>query len=362
MLRPLSLCICCAVLLLTPACRSSEEDSRVHADSPAPVQVGEENIVTAEPGEIVTGPLISGELRAAREATIRAEVSGTLLEVRIEEGEGVSRGALLGRIESRALEDMRSSARSAVQSAEAAVALARIEVQRNQELVAAGAIAQRDLDQARANLATAQAQLANARANLATAQDQLGDTVLRSPIAGIVSERFVDAGDVVSVGAELFTIIDPSSMRLEASVPSDEVLRLKAGLLVRFNIRGFEQAYEGRIERIVPQADPATRQVPIHVTIPNLGNRLVAGLFTEGRVITQSAMGIIVPADAVNVDDDQPWVLRVRDGVAERVSVTIGLRDDQTEHLQIMSGVSEGDTLLRGTAQAITPGTPVSIE
>jgi RND family efflux transporter MFP subunit len=171
----------------------------------------------------------------------------------------------------------------------------------------------------------------------------------------------VNTGDVVSVGAELFTIIDPSSMRLEAAVPSDDLSRLRVGAVVEFTVRGYEQRFQGRIERIAPQADASTRQVPIFVAIPNEGGRLVAGLFAEGRIVSESAEGLAVPTNAVNTSGASPWVLRVTDGKTEQVMVSLGLTDPRTERVQIASGLNEGDVLLRGAAQGITPGTPVQV-
>ena len=139
----------------------------------------------------------------------------------------------------------------------------------------------------------------------------------------------VNAGDIVTPGAELFTVVDPSSMRLEASVPSESLSELRVGAPVEFQVRGYEQAFDGRLERIAPQTDAATRQLPIYVAIPNTGGRLVGGLFAEGRVVTQSATGLVVPVNAVNTTGPTPWVLRVVDGRAERVDVTLGLRDPQ---------------------------------
>lgn len=270
-------------------------------------------------------------------------------------------GALLGRIEVRALEDARRSAQSAVQSAENQVAVAKREAERSQQLVDAGAVAQRDLDLARQSVTAAEAQLADARARLTTAEKQLGDAVIRAPLSGIVSSRMVNTGDVVSPGTELFTVIDPSSMRLEASVPSENLSQLRVGATVNFTVRGYDQSFEGRIDRIAPAADPNTRQVPIFVSAPNTGGRLVAGLFAEGRVVSQSATGAVVPANAVSTASGMPWVLRVSAGRTERVPVTLGLRDPRTERVQITAGVDDGDVLLRGAAQGITPGTPVNV-
>jgi membrane fusion protein, multidrug efflux system len=346
--------------LLASACNGESNDGEPEpAAAPPAVQIGPENVVTVKRDVVVVGPIVSGEVRAQREATVRAELGGDVLQVMLEEGQPVRKGALLGRIEVRSLDDTRRSAESAVRSAEAQLASARREAERAEQLVKAGALAQRDVDVALTNVATVEAQLADARARLASVLTQLGDAVIRAPIGGVIARRAVNAGDVVSPGTELFTIIDPSSLRLEAAVPSDDLGSLRVGAPVRFEVRGYEEALEGVIERIAPQADPTTRQVPIYVSIPNVGGRLVAGLFAEGRVIAESAEGLVVPSNAVNTGGNTPWVVRVIDGKAEKTSVQLGLVDRRTERTQIVGGVNEGDILLRGAAQGITPGTPV---
>jgi membrane fusion protein, multidrug efflux system len=349
-----------AAALLAAAC-TTEAEKAAAPPAAATVQIGPENVVSVASGTIVVGPILSGELQPQREANIRAELGGSMLEVLIEEGQSVTRGALLGRIETRTLDDARQSAASTVRNAESQLAVARREVERTEQLVKAGAIAARDLDLARANITAGEAQVADAKARLASAERQLGDAVIRSPITGRVSKRSVNVGDVVSPGTELFTVIDPSSMRLEAAVPSDDLSQLRPGATVEFTVRGYDQTFTGRIERIAPQADPTTRQVPIFVTIPNVGGRLVAGLFAEGRVVAQSATGLTVPVNAVNTSTQTPWVLRVTNGKTERVNVTLGLRDPRTERVLVASGLNGDDTLLRGAAQGITPGTSVQL-
>lgn len=329
--------------------------------APRAIQIGQENVVSVESGRLVIGPIVSGELRAAREATVRAELGGSMTAVLVEEGQATRQGTVIGRIETRTLDDTRQSASSAVKSAESQLALAQREVARTEQLVQAGALATRDLDVARANVSAVEAQLADTKSRLAAAERQLGDAVIRAPLTGIVSARSVNRGDVVSPGTALFTVIDPSSMQLEASVPSEDLSALKVGAVVDFNVRGYEQTFQGKIERIAPQADPTTRQVRIYVAIPNVGGRLVAGLFAEGRVVSQAATGLILPQTAVNFDDSMPWVLRVTDGKTERVPVTVGLRDPRTERILLTSGVSASDTLLQGPSRGIPPGTPVQV-
>ncbi|MFB3852753.1 MAG: efflux RND transporter periplasmic adaptor subunit [Vicinamibacterales bacterium] len=326
------------------------------------VTIGPESATTVRRDEIRTGPLLSGEMRPEREATMRAEMGGSVVEVNAETGQPVRKGAVLARIEAHYLEDNLVSAQSAVKSAQHALQVARREAERTVKLVQGGALAQRDLEIATNQVSAAEAQLADAQARMASARKQLDDTVVRSPVTGIVSKRVVNAGDIVAPGAELLTIIDPSSMRLEAAVPSEALGSLRVGASVEFQVRGYPgQIFSGHIERISPVADPITRQVPILVSIPNTRGRIVAGLFAEGRVTTESKQALVVPASAVETNGSSAWVLRVRDGRAERVDVQVGVRDERTERVEIVAGLSEGDVLLTGAGQSVTPGTPVRI-
>ena len=352
-----------AAAIVAGAACSREEPAPAQPQAPAAVQVGQENIATVLRDLITTGPLISGTVMAEREATVRAQVSGSVLQVTAAEGQTVRRGAVLARIEDQALSDAQASAQSAVRSAEQSLNLAEREAGRAESLVRGGALAERELDAARNTVSVAQAQLADARSRLASAAKQLENLTVRSPIDGVVAARPANAGDVVSPGTELFRIIDPRSMRLEASVPTESLAAVRVGLPVTFQVRGYPgQTFDGRIERISPAADPVTRQVSIFVTIPNTAGRLVAGLFAEGRIAQESREALVAPLAAVNTDNPrQPWVLRVTGGKAERAPVTLGLRDDQTERVELTGGVKEGDRLLVGPAQAITPGTPLTL-
>jgi RND family efflux transporter MFP subunit len=275
----------------------------------------------------------------------------------------VAAGALLARIEGQPLQDAYASAQSALRSAEQTSAWAQKEAARIESLVKGGALAERDAELARNQATQATAAADDARSRLTSVRKSLDDLTVRAPIAGIVSKRHVNAGDVVSPGGELYTIIDPSSMRLEASVPSEQIAAIRIGGPVGFQVRGYPQErFEGRIERVSPTADAATRQVPIFVTIPNKSRRLVAGLFAEGRIQQQAKTSLVVPSVAVNEASGTPWVLKVQDGKAQRVDVALGLRDEQTERVEITKGVAAGDLLLVGAAQGMTPGTPLRIK
>jgi RND family efflux transporter MFP subunit len=355
------LIFCAAILLAAAGCDRGDTESAVPA-APPPIQIGRESVAAVKTEEIRTGPIISGQLSAEREATVRAQVGGSVVQTTLEEGQPVRKGAVLARIEARDLLDASASAAVAVSSAENALKLAESERQRTEKLVSGGALAQRDLENARNAVANAESQLAAARARAASARAQVADLTVTAPIAGVVSDKAVNTGDVVAPGAALYTIIDPSSMRLEASVPSEQIGGLRPGAAVNFTVRGYEgQTFTGKIDRISPAADPATRQVPIFVSLPNVGGRLIAGLYAEGRVDTQVKRSLTVPGTAVDLASGSPVVTRVRDGKAERVAVRLGIRDPQTERVEIVEGLAEGDVLLTGAARGVTPGTPVTI-
>jgi RND family efflux transporter MFP subunit len=160
----------------------------------------------------------------------------------------------------------------------------------------------------------------------------------------------------------MFTIVDPSSMRLEASVPSEALTALRIGDPVEFKVNAYpDRSFTGRVERINPTADPATRQVRIYVAIPNTGGRLVAGLFAEGRVATDSREALIVPENAVDARSVRPTAMRVKNGRAERVELELGLEDEAGERIEVRAGLSAGDTVLLGAALGVTPGSQVRV-
>ncbi|HEX7238880.1 MAG TPA: efflux RND transporter periplasmic adaptor subunit [Longimicrobiaceae bacterium] len=350
-----------AVAVLAAGCGGGEADT-ADAKEPAVVVLSPENVLVVQAEQLRSGPPISGNLTAERSAAVRAEMGGAVLQVMAEPGQAVSRGQVLARIDDAALRDAVISAQSAVRSASTSLDLARRNTERSARLAQAGAIADRDLETARSQQALSQSQLAEARARLAQAQEQAGKTTIRSPISGVVSERPVNAGDVVAPGAALFTVVDPGSMRVEASVPAARLGEIRMGAPVRFTVSSYPgRTFEGKVQRINPAADVATGQVPVLVSIPNTGGALVAGLFAEGRIASVERQAILVPATAVDQRGTSPGVLRIRAGRVERVPVQVGETDSETERVEIVSGLAAGDTILTGAAVGTTPGTQVTV-
>ena len=350
-----------AVLTLALAsCKKEGNDTGMAAADPV-VLIGRENIAVAKLEELRSGPPISGSLEARTEARVRAELAGQVKRTFADEGQRVRRGVLLARLDDSAVRDAYLSGKSAVRSAESALRIAQRNAERAGRLAQAGALPERDLETAQQNATSAEGALADARARLALAEKQLGNTMVRAPISGAVSKREVDPGDVVQVGAGLFTIVDLSSLRLEATVPVEEIDRLKVGAPVEFSVSGYDRRFSGRIERINPAVDPTTRQVRIYVVIPNAEQSLVAGLYAEGRVATDARRAVAVPTSAVDRRGTAPVIHRLKGGKVEVVPVRLGVRDEATELVEIHSGLTPGDTVLLGSAQGIAEGAPVRI-
>ena len=351
-----------SVLVAMSACSKGDNASAAETAKTETMVVGPENIAVASNGSIMTGPALSGTLEPEREAVLRAQVSGSVLQTYADQGQAVNTGAVLARIDASGIQDAYTSARAGLVAARNAADVAAKDLARNQKLLAAGAIAERDIDQSRRTSIAAQAALEDANSRLATAEKAYRSTTVTSPFSGVVSERPVSAGDVVQPGSALFTVVDPSSMRLEASVPAEQLASIRIGVPVDFTVSGYPgRQFVGRITRINPTADPTTRQVRIYVSIPNAGRALVGGLFATGRLSTATKMGLVVPASAVDVRGSAPFVMRLRQGKVEKIQIQTGLTDKSSESVEVLSGLQAGDTLLLGAAQGITPGTAVRV-
>jgi RND family efflux transporter MFP subunit len=326
------------------------------------LSIGPENYAVAAEGRIETGPAISGTLTPKQKATVRAQLAGAVLQTYVEQGQSVGAGTLLARLDDRAMRDAVVSAQSAVKNAQSSLDVAERDEKRQTTLFQAGAISERDLDNARKNTIAAQAALAQARAQLVSAQKQITFTEVHAPFAGKVSEKLVNTGDIVQNGGAMYTIVQPSSMQLEAQIPADQLSVVKVGAPVQFSVTGYpDRVFNGTITRINPSADPATRQVRVYAEIPNTGGTLVGDLFAEGRVATVARTTLTVPTTAIDRRLMKPAVHRLNGGKVEKIDVGLGVLDEHTGRVEILSGIRAGDTVLTGAAMEISAGTAIRI-
>jgi RND family efflux transporter MFP subunit len=343
---------------LSPGCK--KKAAPVVADNV--VKIGANDFVVAKQQRITTGPTLSGTLSAQTEANVRAEIAGPLLDVKVQEGDRVTKGTLLARINPGAITGQQGAQASAIASLRSNLSLAQRELARQESLFRSGIVAKATVDQARQAVDAARAQLAQAQGQIASTVVQASNATVEAPIDGVVTKRWVSEGDVVQTGATLFTLIDPQTMQLEAAVAADSLQEVQPGTPIEFSIQGLDgKLFTGRIARVNPEADPVTRQIKVFAEIPNANGALASGLFAEGRVRNLSRVGVIVPAAAVDHRMTTPAVTRVRNGVVENFPVVLGVIDDQNDRVEITKGVGPNDVLLVGTAQQLAPGTKVEL-
>jgi len=357
--RSASLALLAATLVGT-ACSKDTQPSATNS-TPTAQAIGPQNIAVARTDTLRSGPAISGTLTADREARIRAEISGAVLATNVEQGERVSAGTVLARLDDANVRDAAISARSAVAQATVAAEQATRELQRSKTLAAAGAIAERDVEGAERAALGAQAQLADAKARLSSADKNVRNTIIRAPFIGVVSERAVSPGDIVSPGSAMFTVIDPRSLRVEASVPTTALADVRVGAPVLFTVNGSDRVLEGKVTRVSPMVDPVTKQVRLLASVPNSAGALVAGLFVEGRIASEKRVGVMVPETAVDQTGIVPTLMRLKGGKVEKVEVQLGVRDEAAGALEVTTGIASGDTVLLGAARGISVGSLVVV-
>ena len=299
--------------------------------------------------DLTAGVPVSGTLAADWEARITSPFDDVVEQVLVREGESVREGQVLARFRDDLVSANAASAKARLKSAAA-------DHERQRNLLAEGAVSQRDVE-------AAEAMWRAALAEDAAASKRLADATVRAPGAGVVTTRRVQAGSRVGTGDLLFVVSNTSRLEFEANVPSEYVSRLRPGATVRLTVTGFDDgAIAGRISRVNAQADPATRQVKVYVSVPNPSGRLVGGLFASGSVVTREVRrALALPAAAFRRDDDSTHVWVLADGRLTRRTVRAGLRDEARDLVEALSGVAEGERAGTGPVEGFVEGRPARV-
>lgn len=327
-----------------------------------PVTLTAADVMPATTADIGPSVVVSGALDPADVVRVRAQVAGTLRDVKVDRGAKVSRGQMLARIEAEGVTTGAEGARANVASAAAAQAVALQRLDGAKKLFEAGAMSVVDLKTAQAGFDAAVAQLAAARAALASASEAAGHTTVRSPIDGWVSDRMAEEGESVKSDDPVFTVVDPRTLELKGQVGAADAARVRVGQAVTFTIDGLpEQPLKGTVARVDPVANASTRQVGVFTRLANGSGKVVAGQFAQGRIRTGALTKmIVVPVNAVRTGQQEQFVLVVEGGVVRRRVVTTGARDDDAGTIAIASGLKAGERVLVTTGVEIADGTKVS--
>jgi membrane fusion protein, multidrug efflux system len=323
---------------------------------------------------------VTGSLVADAQAEVSAETAGRVIETPVERGTRVAQGALLIRISpqetSAQLQEADANAAQIearlgftpgqpfermrvpdVMNAKASLDLADAEFNRMKALLDQKVISQSEFDQRRTQLEAARQNyqaarnaadqsyrsLEAARARIALARKAVADTSVRAPLDGLVVERLVSVGDYVTRGQRVATVVRVDPLRVELTVPEQQVSMVKVGQQVRLTVDAYpDEEFAATVRFISPALRSDQRALTVEAIATNKDGRLKPGLFATALLRrADAAPALLVPASAVETIAGTSRVYVVKDGVVDERIVTTGERVDKT--IEITSGVSKGE-------------------
>ena len=305
---------------------------------------------------------ITGNLDPIERVEVRARLEGDIVGVYAREGERVREGQLLARFESSEQESNLRSAEADRTAAEAELATAEWNAVQADELFKAGAIPERDLRTAQQAVAAARARLAAAEARIRSTASFVRDTRVLAPTSGVIAERVVENGERVARGATMFTLVRNDVLELAAAVPARQATGVVAGQVVRFSAGGRE--FTGKVARVSPTIDPATRAITVYVQIPNPRGELKGGTLATGRVVGRTVRdALVVPAAALRqgAGDGRPFVYRIRGNTLDVAPVEVGVVDERAGIAEVRAGLEEGDRVVVGNVGTLGRGMRVEV-
>lgn len=362
--------------LAAAACGGNEHKTEAATAAPVAVQT-----VEARQVEWPAQYEAVGTVRARTSATLSARVMGYIRELRVRPGDRVAAGQLIAVLDARELEAgrrtaeaARQEARSGIPEADNAMAAAQAQLRlaetthtRMHDLFEKKSISNQEFDEATARFRVAQANFAMARARreqldskirqaeegVRSAEIMHGYSEVRSPFAGVVTEKHADQGALASPGMPLVTVEQAGVYRVEAQVDESMMGRLRVGqaVSVRFDAAG--ETVAAKIDEIVPAVDPGSRAFLVKAALPGSPG-IRSGMFARLLVPGETRQVVVVPRDAVSTRGDLASVLVNDNGVARMRVVSTGRA--QGSDIEILSGLRGGDQIVYPRPASVTDG------
>ena len=337
-----------------------EAVARMAADrSQTVIELGALDVIEVKTRELSIGLAISGALKAVNSAIVKARVAGELRDLTVREGDTVKAGQIIARVDPSEYHARLRQAQQLAESAKAQVDIARRAFDNNRSLVDQGFISRTALDTSMASLAAAEASHRAAQAGMDVAAKALDDTVLRAPLAGLVSQRLAQPGERVAPEARIIEIVDLSRLELEASLSATESMDLRLGQSAVLQIEGSAKPVNARVVRINPSAVAGSRAVIAYLAVDSAPG-LRQGLFAQGTLGTGKLQTLALPLNAVRTDKPKPYVQWVDQQQVRHQTVELGARGEIDAQVMVaVKGVSEGAKVVSGSVGALRDGTPV---
>lgn len=294
-------------------------------------------VLTVQPHAVDLGFPVESVVEAVQQTTVGAQVAGRILEVRADAGQRVAKGEVLMRIDAR-------EASEAARAAEAQFAVAKLNYERQQQLLARKFVSQAAVDRAKADFDAAAAQRAAAGASQSHA-------TIVAPMAGVIARRHAELGDMAMPGVPLFTLYQPGSLRVTASVPQARLKDMRGVNGARVEFPELGQWVEATGVQLLPTVDAATHVAPVRVNLPALPEA-IPGMFARVHFVTGQAQKLTVPASAVVRRGEVAGVYV--QGADQRLSlrqVRLGEAVGRGE-IEVLAGLTAGEQVVTTPVQA----------
>lgn len=329
--------------------------------------------------DIVQGP---GTVQSKVPVTVSARITGILEKLYVDQGDRVTKGQLLARLDSAELRHRETSARwgqsrarldlartkADLVKAQANLVLARSNYRRDLEVFKPGYIspaafditkaalrvAQSDVAAQQAAVKAAKAALSQAQSETRTAQALLGYTRIVAPMAGLITGRAAEVGDTINPGTPILQMVN-YQIWAASWIDETELGLLRVGQQARIKLRS-GQSYRGEVVRLNRQADTVTRELEVDVKFDELPKPLIIGEETDVSIVAGRRNALAVPLSAITKRNGTQGVLVAAHGRAEFRPVSLGLRNGR--RAAILKGLRQGEMVIVNPA-GIAPGSRV---
>ncbi len=295
--------------------------------------------VSISKGEVtVTGTVVARET-----ARIAAKLQGFIVEIKVDAGDKVKKDEVLLRIDDREVKEQVAQAEALLTTARANLSESERDLNRYKKLIEEQAVSQQQFDRSRTAYDVAQAALGRSKARLEEVRTQLSYTVVKSPFDGIVGERKVNVGDMVTPGQYLLNVFRPGTVELVAPVGEQYVRKIKENtpVLVKFPSLGLE--FQSTIREVVPVRDEKTRSITVKVPLKDQPG-LEPGLYGTLSFGTGDSKVVLIPKTAVQTVGQLETVRVVEDGEVKTRHVKTGRT--KGDAIEVLSGLKPGEKLV----------------
>ncbi len=319
------------------------EDGKAEADSTAPPPVPV-NVIPASLGTISDLILTTATVEADRDAQIFPRTTGMIEEMRVEEGAFVNEGDVLAVLEND--EEEVSLAR-----AEAIREARKQEYDRSMALLNGQLISEVDHE-------AKEREYIMAKADWESAKVAFDKTTIRAPFSGTITERHQNVGNMARSGDALFTLVDLNTLLIYTHLPEMEWSHVAVGQEVILETETLQDGkFDGAILRVSPIINPQNGTFKVTVKIDDPGWRLKPGMFVRVKILADQHKDVLLIPKLALLEDNE--VFTVKDSVATRVALTLGLQD--ADFTEIREGLTPGDLIVIAGHRSMKDSTRVKI-